>query len=165
MPKLKLALLCQAAIVDQWKNLPSYINLLDDITVSELPAALIPPVTVASIWERVGDGQETLHVRLRLVKPSGKGVVVHEIEPVAMEKPKHRLNLIVGTALPETGCYHFRLDLRVKGRWRNVADLPLNVKLSELPETESPEPAVPQRQKPPKRADQRRAKRRKGEGG
>jgi len=126
MPKLILAVLCEKVLTDKETNLVSYINLLEGIAAQGFPVALIPSVTLASIWQRTSDSTEDLQIKVALVPPAGKTTQVYKSDVVPMTTPKYRLNLeIAGVQLKEPGNYAFRLYFRKGNRWRKAAEVPL----------------------------------------
>ncbi len=131
MAQFVRGIVCQRVITDQATNSVSYIDAIEELQFSSLPAVL-PPFIVGTLWER-GEEEEELEIRLRFVRPDGKHS--HEFTPpkTALIRQRHRVNLTVG-GLPVAveGRHTIVIHQRVGGRWRKVASYPLYVDV--LPE-------------------------------
>jgi hypothetical protein len=149
MAKLKWSLTCRRVITDRELNTVSYIDALEELTVSSVPAQL-PDIVVGTVWDRdVLD--EVILVRMRGLDPAGEELGVIPVSLDAPGKRRHRAHFSVSIHAEITGAYTFVVEQFVDDVWREESRLTveLNVRLEE------PTSATPRNQNTDNRAGSR----------
>lgn len=155
------SVLCVRTIVDRETNQVSLIDAADifyvdapdlEETLAETKRAgneglAVPAKLAIATWWYRSDNEvpEKTIARLRKINPLGADVSVHEFPVDLLEQTGHRTFFkIPQFALSEFGRYFFVIEERTspegeEAQWREVARLPLDVKLGQKP-TSSTEP-------------------------
>jgi hypothetical protein len=139
---------CRVGIVDQNTNNVSLIDVLEEITVSELPMqpgvipAQMPSILdVVSLWGRENPDQpEAGWGRLSLISPQGESLVQQPGEVDLRQFRRVRaFNKFIGLPLRGPGRYYFHVERRPDeaAEWELVARVPLDITIA--PALEQPQ--------------------------
>jgi hypothetical protein len=144
------SVLCTRSIIEGSTGLLSLIDVLEEVTLGELPPLednkeqiIRLPVSVASLWQRKPESDPTKGtVRLSLISPHQETVKEFEYE-ADLSKEKQRLRTIArldGIRFRGIGTYRFLVQIRGEKEtdWREVATLPLSIKLGSPESPSSP---------------------------
>ena len=128
------SVLCETSLLDQDSKLISLINVLEQLTIPEVPAPdkeLPIVVNLVSTWVRSdlnvpSQGQS----QINFVSPSGNvlQVLANNIDLTKYERLRAR-GQFRGLKLPEEGQYHFDVEFREDDQhdWSKVASVPLKI--------------------------------------
>lgn len=144
-------MLCARSIIEGSTGLLSLIDILEEVTLGELPPLednkeqiIRFPVSVVSLWQRKPESDPTKGtVRLSLISPHHE--IIKEFEYDAdLTKEKQRLRTIArldGIRFRGVGTYQFLVQIRGEKEtaWREVATIPFPIKLGS-PESPSSSP-------------------------
>jgi hypothetical protein len=128
------SVLCENSILDQDTKLISMINVLEEITIPDLPAPdkVLPiVVSLVTLWTRSDiKTPEQGSARYNFTSPGGE--VLQSLEQVVDLTKYERLRSrgqFAGLKLPESGLYSFSVECREdeQGEWSRVATIPLKV--------------------------------------
>jgi hypothetical protein len=131
MARLVFAVPCLSILRDADYDIPSYVHVVEGIEAEDVPAE-IHPFRIATYWFNSEQEPATLHLRLRIVSPSGGKVAERDLDPSRLtpleQNGRYRIN--IGTPkieVGEFGVYEFMVQNKSGGRWKTVASLPVTV--------------------------------------
>jgi hypothetical protein len=142
MAALKWAVICQRVLTDQQTNAVSYIDLIEDVHVPQLPYAL-PVIAVGTVWER--EGGESIAVRVRAMDPNDALLATIEGVLESAEARFHRANFRIGLVAENVGRYQIVVEQEVDRRWREEARISFLVERMLLEEELPASVATPRR--------------------
>ncbi len=128
------SVLCETSLLDQDSKLISLINVLEQLTIPEVPAPdkeLPIVVNLVSTWVRSdlnipSQGQS----QINFVSPSGNVLqaLANNVDLTKYERLRAR-GQFRGLKLPEEGQYHFDVEFREDDQhdWLKVASVPLKI--------------------------------------
>ncbi|MCL5019819.1 MAG: hypothetical protein M1426_05070 [Patescibacteria group bacterium] len=134
------SILAQKAIIEAQTNSLSLIGVLEELTVginkspNNKSSIVNVPISyeVVSYLSRDNEGANP-EMKIEIFNPEGKMIKSFEYT-VNWEKGKSRMRAKVninGFVVDGEGNYMFRIELKEKGEYRTVAELPLLVKLTD----------------------------------
>ena len=122
-------ILAKDILTDSETKLVSYINCIEELVPSRLPAPL-PPIGIGTVWEKDSDVEEELRVRVSLVTPSNNSKLILESQAIKVTTKRQRLNIIAGNLLiDEEGIYKIRLERLNGENWDFIVDVPFMINL------------------------------------
>ncbi len=121
------SILCMFILTDSATNSVSYINALESLGALDFPVLLPPGASIGTMWQRDSGGEETVAIRLMLLKPRGGVQILIPATSFIMSQTRHRFNIgLLNVALEEPGRYQFIVEQEVSGGWQQVSTLPLD---------------------------------------
>lgn len=126
MADLVTACLARRIIVDSQTNLPTLVDVMTSIEVQRLPVpgALISLFTT---WRRSASKDNVFSPRIVVLRPDGSVASKH-VRELAGESRYHKwLVTFSDLQLDAYGTWSFRLELKRSGKWKLVANVPLDV--------------------------------------
>lgn len=146
------SVLCLRSIIDRRTNNISLIDVIEEVTVQgSVPhepegktPALPLTLTLVSLWGREPEDQPAKgEVRISLLTPNHKELKDLSVHTLDLSE-KLRMRMFNNSPfLPfyGPGTYRFRVQVKEEGEteWKEVASVPLNVKVEEVQEAASPE--------------------------
>ena len=118
MMKLRVtrAVLCRRVLTDQETNSATFVDCVEELTPTRLPARL-PTVVLATLWCRddPAESVDTTVARLRVVAPDGTAIVAQELPPLDFEEGQRRLRFNVdlrGVQVEAPGRHAVFVDVR-----------------------------------------------------
>ena len=131
MARLVFAIPCLSVLRDADYDIPSYFHVVEGISVDKIPND-IDPFRIATYWFNPDPEPSQLHLRLRVVSPSGNEIAERDLDPSRLnpleQNGRYRIN--IGTPkleAKEFGVYEFVVDIESNGEWVEVASLPVTV--------------------------------------
>jgi hypothetical protein len=135
MARLVFAIPCLSVLRDADYDIPSYVHVVEGIAAESTPAE-IHPFRIATYWFNPDPEPSSLHLRLRVVSPSGDEVAERDLDPSRLtpleQYGRYRIN--IGTPKVEAkefGVYDFVIEKESEGEWEEVASLPVSLDQAE----------------------------------
>jgi hypothetical protein len=127
MSKLVWAIPCFRPIVDVGSNLVTYVDVLDSLTCPAFPGQG-PFLVMATLWQC--EGESELDIRVVLYSPEGNQILKVDADNAEIPAQIRRARVHVGMPpfpIQIPGRYEFGIQVREKGKWKEVTRVPLDV--------------------------------------
>jgi len=115
--------------VDAGTNMVTYVDVIDSMAFPAFPAQA-PFLVMATLWQC--EGESGLDMRVLLYGPEGNQILKVDADHAEIPAQIHRVRLHVVMPpfpIPVPGRYEYGIQIRVKGKWNEVARIPLDVEV------------------------------------
>ena len=131
MARLVFAIPCLSVLRDTDYDIPSYIHMVEGTTAESIPAEIYP-FRIATYWFNPNPEPSRLHLRLRVVSPSGEELAERDLDPDRLTPLEHngRYRINIGTPkieAPEFGVYDYIVENKAVDGWETVASIPVSL--------------------------------------
>lgn len=131
MARLVYALPCLNVLQDDVSGAPSYISIVEGVTVPSTPAEIVP-FKIATYWFNPDEVEARLHLRLKVLSPGGATVLEKALDPDLLAPLHHlgRYRINIGAPrvkVDEIGVFDYLIQRESGGEWTTEASLPISV--------------------------------------
>ena len=131
------SVLCRDIITDQETNSVTYVRCIEEGAAAEVPVK-IGPIFLGTLWEKQGEGEESVQFRVGIVTPDGSARILLQTKTMALNRPRHRLQFRINTLeVVSFGVHYVLVEYSQGEKWKRAVRIPVLIRQVQKQEPDS----------------------------